>query len=129
MENLINEQKSKEIAEMVRAEPKQCYRNSVMGTVFMDADYYVEGVAVMPCGIPFEHGWIEHQGEIIDPTLAFYDDLQDHEYHAVTRYTREEASKKLEETLPWTSWRELAEMQNQIWNEITGEVLTKQAET
>ncbi len=54
----------------IRAKPRQCYYNA-FSTMFYCPEFqgatYVEGFAL--CGIPIEHGWIEFNGEIIDPTL------------------------------------------------------------
>jgi hypothetical protein len=62
---------SDSLGRAVRARPKQCYANAWNAIETQD-EYrdatYVEGVAVLK-GLVREHGWIEHDGEIIDPTL------------------------------------------------------------
>src|SRR4051812_5123269 len=56
----------------VRAKPGQCYANAFR-VVLHVPEYagatYVEGMAVLKSGLVIEHGWVEHQGEVIDPTL------------------------------------------------------------
>jgi hypothetical protein len=57
---------------MVRARPQQCYYNAfhVIQQIpeYSDAEY-VEGMAVNDHGIAIEHGWVEKDGVIVDPTL------------------------------------------------------------
>jgi hypothetical protein len=54
----------------IRAKPRQCYYNA-FSTLFYCPEYqkanYVEGFVCF--GFLIEHGWIEFNGEIIDPTL------------------------------------------------------------
>ena len=65
-----NVDKSKKLQKSIRAKQQQCYANA-WKAIEMQDEYknatYVEGMAVD--GLAFEHGWIEHEGEIIDPTL------------------------------------------------------------
>ena len=70
--------KNKDVAEsektrkLVRAKAKQCYLNAfrVIQEVeeYTNADY-VEGVAVICGDMVIEHGWVERDGVIVDPTL------------------------------------------------------------
>ena len=63
---------SKRVKELVMSKAKQCYVNAarvVMGVAeYADAEY-VEGLAVIEKVFVIEHGWIEKDGVIIDPTL------------------------------------------------------------
>ena len=51
---------------------QQCYGNAMRVVMYVpeyaDATY-VEGIAVVKTGLCIEHGWVENDGEIIDPTL------------------------------------------------------------
>ena len=62
---------SKRVRKLVGVKVKQCYLNAfrVIQNVpeYAKADY-VEGMAVLG-GLPIEHGWVEKNGIIIDPTL------------------------------------------------------------
>jgi hypothetical protein len=62
---------SKRVRKIVGVKAKQCYLNAfrVIQHVpeYADADY-VEGMAVLG-GLPIEHGWVEKDGIVIDPTL------------------------------------------------------------
>lgn len=52
--------------------PKMCYRNAarvVQRVPGYEHATYVEGIAVSEIGMLIEHGWVEHDGEILDPTL------------------------------------------------------------
>ena len=57
---------------LVRSKPKQCYVNAARVVLhvpdYANADY-VEGLAVIGGGLVIEHGWVEEDGIIIDPTL------------------------------------------------------------
>jgi len=59
----------------IRVKPRQCYYNAFK-TMNYCPEYqratYVEGFAHI--GFPIEHGWLEFNGEILDPTLPT-DDL------------------------------------------------------
>ena len=63
---------SKRVGKIIRAKGQQCYYNAfhVIQEVpeYADADY-VEGLAVPNGGLPIEHGWVEKDGVVIDPTL------------------------------------------------------------
>lgn len=66
-----NYEESKALKKVIRAKPRQCYANAWSAIESVE-DYrnatYVEGMAVDRF-LVFEHGWIEHEGEILDPTL------------------------------------------------------------
>jgi len=66
-----NIEKSKKLRKAIRAKASQCYANA-WDAIESQEDYqdatYVEGMAVVN-GLVLEHGWIEHEGEIVDPTL------------------------------------------------------------
>jgi hypothetical protein len=68
---------SARIKRLVRSKPKQCYVNAAR-VVLHSPDYagadYVEGLAVIGKAMVIEHGWIERDSVIIDPTLP-HDDL------------------------------------------------------
>ena len=73
---MIDLQESVRVRRVVRSKPKQCYLNAarvILGIPeYADADY-VEGLAVSKVMV-IEHGWVEKDGVIIDPTLP-HDDL------------------------------------------------------
>ncbi len=58
----------------VNAQPSQCYLNALRAIDSYPAAWYVEGYAILPDGVPFEHGWLtlDNGGEwsIIDPTIS-----------------------------------------------------------
>ena len=66
-----NIEKSKRLKRLIHAEARECWANAWNAIKTQD-EYkdatYVEG-AVIAFGDVVEHGWIEHEGEIIDPTL------------------------------------------------------------
>ena len=69
-----NVEKSLRLAKDKRAgvKQRQCYYNAFSAIQYVPeyADAVnVEGIAVFPEGLQIEHGWIECNGEIIDPTL------------------------------------------------------------
>ena len=64
---------SARVRRLIRARRQQCYYNSFR-VIFEVPEYdeadYVEGLAVIDGQMVIEHGWIEKNGVIIDPTLA-----------------------------------------------------------
>jgi hypothetical protein len=66
-----NVEKSKRLKGAIRARAQQCYANA-WDAIETQEEYqhatYVEGMAVAR-GLVIEHGWVEQDGEIIDPTL------------------------------------------------------------
>lgn len=66
-----NTVESQRVGKLVRAKTHQCYLNAfrVIQNVpeYADADY-VEGMALFDF-FPIEHGWVEKDGVVIDPTL------------------------------------------------------------
>ncbi len=66
-----NCEESKRVGKLVRAKAQQCYANAMRVVMevpeYASADY-VEGMAVSD-GLPIEHGWVEVDGVILDPTL------------------------------------------------------------
>jgi len=72
-----NKEESERVRKLMRAKAKQCYLNAfrVIQSIpeYADADY-VEGMAVVGGVLPIEHGWVEMNDEVIDPTLP-NDDL------------------------------------------------------
>lgn len=69
---------SARVGRLVRAKPKQCFHNTVRVVCrvpgYEEADY-VEGVIVPRNHVVTEHGWVELNGVVIDPTLP-HDGLQ-----------------------------------------------------
>ena len=72
MSSKKDENESIRVRTLIRAKPKQCYLNAfrVIQQVreYARADY-VEGMAVVSGGLAIEHGWVEKDGVIVDPTL------------------------------------------------------------
>jgi hypothetical protein len=65
-------------AGLIQAEPGMCWRNAT-NVVYRIPEYslatYVEGIVIhsdRPT-YPQEHGWVEREGEIVDPTLPDMD--------------------------------------------------------
>lgn len=62
----------------VAAQQQQCYANAFRTALFVpeygDATY-VEGIAVFRGGGCIEHGWVEKDGQVVDPTLPEVDML------------------------------------------------------
>lgn len=81
-----NKSESASVRRLIRSRPQQCYYNAFR-TIFEVPDYaraeYVEGLAVIEKAMVIEHGWIEKDGVIVDPTLP-NDDL---DYFPGLRFT------------------------------------------
>ena len=74
-----NTAESKRTAKLIRAKKKACYLNAfrvIQEVPGYQAATYVEGIVVQVMkggGFPFEHGWVEKDGEVIDPTLPAHE--------------------------------------------------------
>jgi hypothetical protein len=69
-----NVEESRKVAKhpKVQVTQQKCYRNAFRVIQYVpgyEDAAYVEGVAVRRNGLSIEHGWVEFDGEIIDPTL------------------------------------------------------------
>ena len=64
---------SARVRRLVRAKPQRCYHNAYR-VIFEIPDYYdadyVEGLVVRDGVVAIEHGWVEKDGVIVDPTLT-----------------------------------------------------------
>jgi len=63
---------SQRVRKIVRSKAKQCYANAAKVILalpeYADAEY-VEGLAVIEKAVVIEHGWVERDGVIVDPTI------------------------------------------------------------
>ena len=68
---LLDQERSKELAKKIKARPKECWLNAFKAMDHLSPDAkYIEGWAVSDISyLAIEHGWIELDGAIIDPTL------------------------------------------------------------
>ncbi len=84
----------------VRPIPKQCYRNAsrvVLRVPEFAAAAYVEGIAVShQYGMGIEHGWVEHGGHVLDPTLPG----GDYAYFPGLRFEGRESLERAVRTIP-----------------------------
>jgi len=67
-----NTAESTRAGKLIRAKKQACYLNAfrvIQEVPGYQAATYGEGIAVQAGGFSFEHGWVEKDGEIIDPTL------------------------------------------------------------
>jgi hypothetical protein len=83
---------SKRAAKTIKAIPKACWQNayrSLMELPELSRGYYIEGWMVdVNLPIPIEHGWVELDGQIIDPTPVMW--KATHAYFSGLRFTKEE---------------------------------------
>ena len=82
-----NLDKSCELASQLPFERKYPFRNAFEAVqVLSDRAYYVEGFAVHAIAV-MEHGWVELNGEILEPTTVWREHA-DVEYFTGLRYRR-----------------------------------------
>jgi hypothetical protein len=72
--NKINWELSKKIAGQIDPTNKHCYHNAYMAIFALRGAEYIEGYIVPPDGLVTEHGWLEFEGQIIEPTPAFWEE-------------------------------------------------------
>lgn len=98
MNQELNHQLSQQAAELVKAQPKACWRNAILAQQHYSKANYVEGWVVSR-GVVIEHGWLEMEDKVIDPTLIsrLNNDAEPPTYFPGVRYTCEEAFDVLAE--------------------------------
>ena len=88
----LNLQLSQQAAKHVNAVPKACWQNAyraLLQVPALSSGCYVEGWIVdVNLPIPIEHGWVELDGQIIDPTPVMWRDT--HAYFPGLRFTKTE---------------------------------------
>lgn len=90
----VNVAESRRLAGVVGAKKKDCWRNAALAAITTSGTY-VEGHATMPQGVAFEHGWVELDGKILDPTLALFGEWPEgYNYFPGRKYSAEEVEKK-----------------------------------
>jgi len=90
----VNRELSERVAERHGARPKGCWVNAwaaLQCDTELHGGLYIEGWALTDGDLVFEHGWLELDGEIIDPTL--YD--RDVAYFPALRFDRDAAKREL----------------------------------
>ena len=88
---------SEQAARRIEAQVSECYSNAYRALLTLPelaGGQYVEGYAVCD-GLVLEHGWIELDGRIVDPTLHGRGDVA---YFAGPRFTQRQAWKAIEDT-------------------------------
>jgi hypothetical protein len=97
--NNLNRALSKQAAKMIKAVPKECWRNatrSLLTRPELAHAHYVEGWIVLPAlPVPLEHGWLELDGQIIDPTPVTWKSR--HAYFAALRLSKDDLLQALRE--------------------------------
>lgn len=78
---MINIRLSQEAAAKVNAKTKECFLNSFRALAYYPDVTYIEGWIIAFRGLVTEHGWLEINDEIVDPTL-----ILNHDIHRETLY-------------------------------------------
>ena len=96
----VDYQLSVDIAQQVSAQPKHCWHNSILGQQVLPNALYIEGWIVVPEGVVIEHGWLEMESKIVDPTLVprIHEESEVPRYFSGIYYTVEESFEGLEAT-------------------------------
>lgn len=96
---IINPEKSREIAREIHSRPGECFYNASTGAKSVDNGRYVIGyVWGQHKKYAIEHGWIESDREIIDPTLILLDNnITLFRYFSVLQFNHEELIQELVE--------------------------------
>jgi hypothetical protein len=90
---MINRKLSEELCDLVGAQNKDCFKNSVLASMATPGSFYVEGWAITSFGLVVEHGWVEKDGEVIDPTPVYVQNLDNTKYFPGVKYTSKEIMK------------------------------------
>jgi hypothetical protein len=100
MDKSLDEARSLEIAEQVKSRPKTPFENAYRAALATEGAIYVQGFVAI-AGKPFkpiEHGWLELDDRIIDPTLPHLaKPLQNIHYFPAQRLTIKQLKAAVEE--------------------------------
>jgi hypothetical protein len=91
----LDRELSQQIAEANGAINKRCWRNAFLGLGDLPGAVYVEGWVVTHNGMLAEHGWLEFEGRIVDPTPVYLENPPA-TYFPGLRFSAEEARQVLE---------------------------------
>lgn len=89
----FNSEKSRELGREIEAKPKECFNNAFRALALLPGSSYIEGYAIFEGGLLIEHGWLEYQGETLDPTMPEGADW----YEPGLRYSQAELLEALAE--------------------------------
>lgn len=114
---IINPEKSREIAKEIHSRPGECFYNASTGSNSVDNGQYVIGyVWDQHKKYAIEHGWIESDKEIIDPTLILLDNnITQSRYFSVLQFNHEEMIQELLENNNNPGFHLMAK----YWNKMT----------
>ena len=94
-----NKTESLRVAQQINAVEKKCFYNAFR-TLTELAEYsdaiYVEGIAIAPSGLIIEHGWVEQDDQIVDPTIPDADTV----YFAGLRFQGVAGVRRAMESIP-----------------------------
>jgi hypothetical protein len=90
METKLNVALSREVSAQSGAANTDCYRNSFRAMAFLPGALYVEGWVISSIGHVTHHGWLEYEGQVVDPT-PLYAELAAARYFPGVRYNLAEA--------------------------------------
>ena len=71
MNKPLNLALSNEIAQQIKSKARECFNNAYQAALLTEGSLYVQGflVLVQKPYIPIEHGWLELEDGLVDPTL------------------------------------------------------------
>ena len=104
----LNRVLSKQAAKTIQAVPKECWQNATRSLLTLQElahAHYLEGWIVSSAIlVPLEHGWLELDGQLIDPTPATW--KWQHTYVPALHFTKDELVQALHDNtaLP-IAWR------------------------
>lgn len=68
-QKIFHFEKSKSLAELIKAKSKECFYNATIGMTYFDDPIYAYGFITGPASLHYLHAWIEVENDIIDPTV------------------------------------------------------------
>ena len=91
------------LSQRAGAQIGQCYNNCILAMFCLEDErqeaFYVEGwLAIQKASIFIEHGWLEVDGKIVDPTASLWmigTPPQSSDYHPVFRWNQERIKEQM----------------------------------
>jgi hypothetical protein len=100
MNHMLDESLSREVAKQVSSKAKAAFKNAYKAALMMEKATYVQGFLVIAGQSyqPIEHGWIEVDDRLVDPTFPhFHSAAQNFYYFPAQRLTVKQLKAAIEE--------------------------------
>jgi len=96
--NMLDQSASLELAKQIGSRANRSFDNAYRAVLVIEGASYVQGFLVTSTtSEPIEHGWIESEGRVLDPSLPHLPDPLALQYFPAQRLSRKQLAAAIEE--------------------------------